>query len=127
VRFLGRAIVVSGLIVSGLAACNEDKKQADYTIDIQTLQFFPNQLSVRVGSTVRWVNINPRDSVRTVTSGTGPEDSTAGALFDATLRGYLPGDPEGEDFVYQFQDRGTVFYFSRYPTRMPFSGRVEVQ
>lgn len=130
VRFLGRAIVVGGFlvsVVSVLAGCNDTKKQADYTIDIQTLQFFPNQISIRVGSTVRWVNINPRDSVRTVTSGTGPEDSTAGSLFDSTLHGYLPGDPEGESFIYQFVDRGTYFYFSRLPARTPFFGRVEVQ
>jgi len=123
-----RAVVLCCFLGSCLAGCGgEEAKKADFTVDIQTRQFFPNQLSIGVGSTVRWVNINPRDSLRTVTSGTGPADSSAGALFDAALRGYSPGQAEGEDFIYLFEDRGTFFYFSRIPASSPFTGRVEVQ
>jgi plastocyanin len=111
-----------------LFACGDDEPpSADYTVVIQEFRFFESSLAVPVGSTVRWVNSNPRDSVRTVTSGSGPADSTAGAVFDQTLRGRESGEVEGEDFIYQFEDRGSYAYFSRLPRGSEFTGLVVVQ
>ena len=108
--------------------CGDDvDPQGDYKIVIRTFSFFSDSIVVSVGSTVEWVNVNPRDSVRTVTSGSGPEDSTAGELFDRSLRGYEPGDPEGENFFYTFEERGRFPYFSRLPAGQEFTGVVEVQ
>jgi plastocyanin len=122
-------LVISGLLTGwGVAGCGDDaQKQADYTVQIQTFRFFQDAISIPVGSTVRWVNMNPEDSLRTVTSGTGPEDSTAGALFDETLHGYSSGHAEGESFIYKFADRGSYVYFSRLPPGREFHGLVEVQ
>ena len=127
-RWMRRALL--GALVAGLwsAACSDDvEPQGDYKIVIRTFSFFQDSIVVSVGSTVEWVNVNPRDSVRTVTSGTGPEDSTAGALFDRSLRGYPSGEPEGEKFFYTFGERGRFPYFSRLPAGQEFTGVVEVQ
>lgn len=127
-RLLKRCIVAGVMIAGGVAGCGDEvQKQGDYTVQIQTFRFFQDPLFIPVGSTVRWVNVNPRDSIRTVTSGTGPEDSTAGALFDEVLHGYSSGQPEGESFIYKFDDRGSFPYFSRLPSGHEFHGLVEVQ
>jgi plastocyanin len=123
-RFLLASVVIGGAVIG----CGDDpQKEGDYTVQIQTFRFFQDPISVPVGSTVRWVNVNPRDSVRTVTSGTGPADSTAGTLFDEVLHGYPPGEPEGESFIYKFEDRGSYPYFSRLPEGHEFHGLIEVQ
>lgn len=114
-----------GAVVAGCG--DEPKKQGDYTVQIQTFRFFQDPISIPVGSTVRWVNVNPLDSVRTVTSGTGSQDSTAGALFDEVLHGYASGQPEGESFIYTFDERGSYPYFSRLPAGHEFHGLIEVQ
>jgi plastocyanin len=128
VHVLKRFLVASVLIGWAVLGCGDDPKaQGDYTVQIQTFRFFQDPIMVPVGSTVRWVNVNPLDSVRTVTSGTGSADTTAGALFDVTLHGYAPGEPEGEDFIYKFEERGSYPYFSRLPQGHEFHGLVEVQ
>lgn len=127
-QLLKRFLVTSVVIGWAVVGCgDEPQQQGDYTVQIQTFRFFQDPISVPVGSTVRWVNVNPLDSVRTVTSGTGSQDSTAGALFDVMLHGYPPGEPEGDDFVYKFEERGSYPYFSRLPQGHEFHGLVEVQ
>ena len=121
-------VLAGALAAFALFACGDDEPpSADYTVVIQELRFFENSISVPVGSSVRWVNLNPRDSVRTVTSGSGPADTTAGALFDESLLGRESGQVEGEDFIYQFDDRGSYAYFSRLPRGHEFTGLVVVQ
>jgi plastocyanin len=122
-------VVLAGALAAfGLFACGDDEPpSADYTVVIQEFRFFENSIVVPAGSTVRWVNLNPRDSVRTVTSGSGPADTAAGAVFDQTLRGYESGKVEGEDFIYQFDDRGSYAYFSKLPRGSEFTGLVVVQ
>ena len=128
VRLLKQLTVAALLIAGALLGCgDEPQKQGDYTVQIQTFRFFQDPITIPVGSTVRWVNVNPEDSVRTVTSGTGSQDSTAGALFDVTLHGYPPGEPEGDDFIYKFEERGSFPYFSRLPAGHEFHGLIEVQ
>jgi plastocyanin len=128
VQLLKRYLVAGMLIAGGVAGCGDDaQKQGDYTVQIQTFRFFQDPIYIPVGSTVRWVNVNPRDSLRTVTSGTGSQDSTAGALFDEVLHGYSSGQAEGESFIYKFEDRGSFPYFSRLPEGHEFHGLVEVQ
>jgi len=128
VRFLKRFLVASVLAGCCVAGCDDEvQKQGDYTVQIQTFRFFQDPIAIPVGSTVRWVNVNPHDSLRTVTSGTGSQDSSAGALFDEVLRGYSSGQAEGESFIYKFEDRGSFPYFSRLPEGHEFHGLVEVQ
>jgi plastocyanin len=128
---LGTLLALGMLLAAGLLfpGCgSDDFPKAKYTIRIQDGSFFPTPQPVPVGSTVRWVNILPRsaDNVRTVTSGS-PGDSTAGALFDATLEGRGDGETEGDDFIYRFDERGTFPYFSRYPDPPSLVGTVVVQ
>ena len=125
---MGWFLTASALATFLVLGCGDDEApSADFTVEVQTARFFPSQLSVPVGSTVRWVNVNPRDSLRTVTSGTGVDDPEAGAAFDDTLSGYAQGSTEGESVIHQFDDRGTFYYFSRIPQGSDFTGRVEVQ
>jgi plastocyanin len=122
-------VILAGVLAaSALLACGSDEPpSADFTVEIQEFRFFEKALVVPVGSTVRWVNSNPRDSLRTVTSGSGPADTTAGAMFDQTLRGRESGQVEGEDFIFKFEDRGSYAYFSRLPRGSEFTGSVVVQ
>lgn len=127
-RRMGWVVLVSAMAGFVLFGCGDDPQpNADFTVVVQELRFFRDSLSVPVGSTVRWVNLNPRDSLRTVTSGSGPADTAAGSVFDETLRGYSPGNAEGEDFIFQFEDRGSYSYFSRFPRGREFSGIIVVQ
>lgn len=127
-QWMRRALLGALVAAVWLSGCSDDlDPQGDHKVVIRTFSFFEDSIVVSVGATVEWVNVNPRDSVRTVTSGTGPADSTAGDLFDRSLRGYEPGDPEGEKFFFTFEERGHFPYFSRLPAGREFTGVVEVQ
>lgn len=109
------------------AGCGNDSPGADHEIRIETARFFPKDPDLRPGETVRWYNTLPKsaENVRTVTSGTGPDDPDAGKLFDVTLQGY-----EGknfDDFTYKFTDRGTYPYFTRLPQGGEYGGTVTVR
>jgi len=111
-------------------SCGSDNgPRVDTRIRVERFRFFPNQVDVRPGTRVRWVNVERRanDATFSVTSGTGPDDPEAGALFDRTLLGAPQGEPEGDDFIYKFDERGTFFYFSRLPEGGEFMGRVTVR
>jgi manganese oxidase len=64
-------------------------------------KFVPDTLTVKVGTTVTWVNQD--GYVHTVTSGTSPSDRSG--LFDS---GNLNG---GETFSFTFDKAGTYDYF----------------
>jgi plastocyanin len=96
------------------------------TIEIQTAQFFPREVHSMPGRPVRWVNRLSRSAQneRTVTSGTGPDDPDAGALFDELVVGFAEG--EEDDFVFRFDEPGEYPYFSRLPSGEEFTGTVTV-
>jgi plastocyanin len=127
-RAAGIAGVMAAVALGAFACSEEDAPDADYVIRVQTNNFFPNDLEVPAGSTIRWVNVLSRspENRRTVTSGTGPADTTAGVAFDDTLEGYPPGTPEGESVTRLFEDPGTIHYFSRIPPGSEFVGSVTV-
>lgn len=127
-----RILIPVLVVVSGLAACGDEKGTlplADVEVRIETGRFFPKDLDLRPGNTVRWVNILPRspENIRTVTSG-APEDSVTGTLFDSgDLQGRESGEVEGDDFIFKFTERGTYPFFSRYPAGNELRGTVLVR
>ncbi len=122
---------ILALLAGALSGCNgaATRPPGEKQVVIRTDSFFEKQIEVTAGQPVRWVNGLSRsaDNVRSVTSGTGPDDPDAGKLFDVTLQGYAPGQPEGEDFVHRFAEPGVYPYFSRYPAGHEFGGTVYVQ
>jgi plastocyanin len=104
--------LVALLIVS--PGCSEDPPsgpQIDRTIRILDTTFIPSNTTIQVGQRVEWQNRSQED--RTVTSGTGADDPSAGGLFDVQLDGYPPGDAIGGRYTRQFTEPDTIYYFSR--------------
>lgn len=113
-----------------LFACSETAQpRADHEIRVETARFFPSVEDVALGASVRWTNVlrDAPENVRTVTSGTGPDDPEAGALFDVSLKGFASGEATGESFLFSFSERGTYSYFSRLPDGAEFTGTIRVQ
>jgi len=76
------------------------------TITMWNAQFQPQQITVKRGTTVTWINRDPY--VHTVTS--GPQGSSTG-LFDATVN-------SGQKFSYTFTQAGTYPYHCRIHSEM---------
>jgi plastocyanin len=67
--------------------------------------FEPAELTVPVGTMVRWVNDD--DTYHTVTSSSSLQVRRPSGRFDAVL------DSAGDEFTYTFGDRGTYPYYCR--------------
>ena len=85
--------------------------------------FAPNPLNAKVGDTVTWTN---KDTVfHTVTSGTGPSDTTHGKEFDSGLSGPTALTTQGKTFSHKFMSAGEFPYFCQlHPTMV---GKVVVK
>jgi plastocyanin len=121
-------VLAAAASLAGLACSDDPAPKADAEVRVETQRFFPAQLFIARGDQVRWVNVLRRDAgnVRTVTSGTGPDDPEAGELFDVSLQGFATGEIEGESTTYTFNEAGTYTYFSREPQGQEFTGTVRV-
>lgn len=112
-RFVAASIpLVAVLLVS--PGCSEDPPTGppvDRTIRVLDTTFIPSNTTIEVGAWVEWQNRSQQD--RTITSGTGLEDPTAGDLFDVMLDGYPSGEAIGGRFLRQFTEPDTIYYFSR--------------
>ncbi|MFL6404378.1 MAG: plastocyanin/azurin family copper-binding protein [Nitrososphaeraceae archaeon] len=76
--------------------------------------FSPNPINVKVGDTVTWTNSDNME--HTVTSGTGPSDTSTGKQFDSGLSGPTVLTA-GKTFSHQFTKVGEFPYFCRiHPT-----------
>jgi plastocyanin len=85
--------------------------------------FAPNPLNAKVGDTVTWTN---KDTIfHTVTSGTGPSDTTHGKQFDSGLSGPTALTTQGKTFSHKFMTAGEFPYFCQlHPTMI---GKVVVK
>jgi plastocyanin len=85
--------------------------------------FAPNPLNAKVGDTVTWTN---KDTIfHTVTSGTGPSDTTHGKEFDSGLSGSTALTTQGKTFSHKFMTAGEFPYFCQlHPTMV---GKVVVK
>ena len=85
--------------------------------------YAPNPLNAKVGDTVTWTN---KDTVfHTVTSGTGPSDTTHGKEFDSGLSGPTALTTQGKTFSHKFMTAGEFPYFCQlHPTMV---GKVVVK
>ena len=120
------------LALSFLACSDTNFPKADHEVRIEDGRFFPKDPDIQRGDSVRWVNFLPRSpnddaDVRTVTSGTPQDSTSAGALFDAVLKGHEVGEVEGDDFIWIFNDPGEFPYFSRFPEGAELTGTVVVR
>jgi plastocyanin len=84
--------------------------------------FAPDDINAKVGDTVTWTN---KDTIfHTVTSGTGPSDTTHGKEFDSGLSGPTALTTQGKTFSHKFMTAGEFPYFCQlHPTMV---GMVEV-
>ncbi len=111
-------IVVASLAI--LSACGAESEDEDIddgvvTVAIVDNDFEPEELTVEVGTTVRWVNEGMM--MHTVTSG---PDATEDGLFDS-------GDMRnGDTFEYTFDEAGEFPYFCR-PHPMTMRAMVIVE
>jgi plastocyanin len=85
--------------------------------------FAPDDINAKVGDTVTWTN---KDTIfHTVTSGTGPSDTTHGKEFDSGLSGPTALTTQGQTFSHTFRTAGEFPYFCQlHPTMV---GKVEVK
>lgn len=85
--------------------------------------FAPNPLNAKVGDTVTWTN---KDTIfHTVTSGTGPSDTTHGKEFDSGYSGPTALTTQGKTFSHKFMTAGEFPYFCQlHPTMV---GKVVVK
>ena len=122
---LGAAGLVALLV---LGSCGDDAPGPDHEVRVETARFFPNQLDIRPGESVRWVNILPKspDNIRTVTDGM-PDSTMAGSEFDVSLQGHESGEAVGESYTRTFGGRGDFPYFTRFPSSNQFTGIVRVR
>lgn len=125
-------VVTLSILLLGLGSlsCGESTKpRFDHEIRVERLRFFPNDISIGPGSRVRFVNVERKgsDTIRTVTSGAGPMDPERGNLFDEVLEGFDAGNVDGDDFLYDFDERGTFTYYTRFPEGEEFTGTIRVQ
>ncbi len=85
--------------------------------------FAPNPLNAKVGDTVTWTNKDT--TFHTVTSGTGPSDTTHGKQFDSGLSGPTALTTQGKTFSHKFMTAGEFPYFCQlHPTMV---GKVVVK
>jgi plastocyanin len=87
-------------------------------ISLQNSQFAPADVTIKVGQTVMWTS--HENVPHTVTSGTGPDDPSAGASFDQQLLN------SGATFSQKFTSAGTFPYFCRFHFSMGMKGTVTV-
>jgi plastocyanin len=85
--------------------------------------FAPNPLNAKVGDTVTWTNKDT--TFHTVTSGTGPSDTTHGKAFDSGLSGPTALTTQGKTFSHKFTTAGEFPYYCQlHPTMV---GKVVVK
>ena len=85
--------------------------------------FAPNPLNAKVGDTVTWTNKDT--TFHTVTSVTGPSDTTHGKEFDSGLSGPTALTTQGKTFSHKFMTAGEFPYFCQlHPTMV---GKVVVK
>jgi len=72
-------------------------------VDLTSSGFVPAEITIDVGYKIRWTKVAGGN--HTTTSGTGPGDPQAGAIWDAELRAASP------EFTFEFPTQGTFPYF----------------
>jgi plastocyanin len=90
---------------------------ATYTVNLNSMSFSPNNITILVNDTVHWVHV--AGITHTVTSGTGPLDPFVGDLFDQSM-------PAGSTFDYTFTAMGDYPFFCRPHFSMGMIGVVHV-
>jgi plastocyanin len=128
--FIIAAFCLTAIAIFSLASCTvQDKSSATTKQDSSSVsesnpnqvicknnKFNPDTLTIKVGTTVVWVN---QDSyIHTVTSGTSPNDRSG--LFDS---GNLNG---GDTFSFTFDTAGTYDYFCIPHYSMGMIGKIIV-
>ncbi|MGQ0569840.1 MAG: cupredoxin domain-containing protein [Armatimonadota bacterium] len=113
VAALGLAAMLAGF-AAGFRIAQAAPANQPAAAAIDTFQFKPRDVEIKVGTKVVWTNHD--DVTHTVTSGT-PEQRTE--MFNATLNG------KGTTFEFAFAKTGTVTYFCNRHQQM--RGEIQVK
>ena len=108
------------VLCAALLLAAASAQAAVHEVLIVGLQFFPDEVTIDQGDTVRWVN-DGGGPFHTVTSGTGTADPEAGLLFDADL------NQPNQVFEFVFTETGDVPYFCRPHVNFGMTGLVRVE
>ena len=111
-RVAAVALVLLASACSGSGPDEPSARASGPTVSLKLLQFQPDRLTVKAGTTVSWVDDEP--ITHTVTSGavTGI-DPTSGLRSGQTPDGRFDHqlDSKGSTFSYRFTEPGTYSYF----------------
>jgi plastocyanin len=100
-----RALAVVLALALPVAAAAEVVVVEMTTVDFEP-RFVPEEVTVRPGDTVRWVNTDPTALEHVTCSGTGSFDPAAGDLWLSPTLAF------GQWYEHTFEDVGTFDYFS---------------
>jgi plastocyanin len=104
------AAAALALASAGVLASAPHARAATVTVEISNFAYQPATVTIQVGDTVTWTNL---DAAAHTATDTGPQ-----GLFDGVI-------DQGESFSYTFTQAGTFNYFCTFHTEM--SGTVIVQ
>lgn len=88
-------------------------------VSIRDFAFIPDEITIRAGESVRWINLEPTLIAHTSTSG-DPGDDDTGVIWDSGL--LVPG----EFFTQRFINPGEFIYFCRPHAAIMRTARVIV-
>jgi plastocyanin len=105
IRIQRVCFLASILLVAAMPAFAEIFIVQMTTVDF-TPKFVPNEITIRPGDTVRWINSDPYLMDHSTCSGSGSADPNSGALWSSgTVR-------TGEFFEHVFEETGDFSFYS---------------
>lgn len=117
-RCLFALLFVTGALANlpGLTGCTQptppEPQEGVTDVAIQGIAFVPKDVTISVGESIRWTNLEPAPIAHTTTSG-APGDADAGSIWDSgTLN-------PGESFTRSFDEPETFIYFCDFHPAIP--------
>jgi plastocyanin len=114
----GSNVTIQTNVTTGAGTTSNGEIKASIVPGASTMgnnAFSPNPININVGNTVTWTNKD--NTFHTVTSGTGPDDTNKGKVFDSGLSGPNALTTTGKTFSHTFATAGEFPYFCQlHPT-----------
>ncbi len=105
--------VAVGLMLAGCSQPATPAPQDGVTeVSLKGIAFVPKEITIRVGESVRWTNMEGLSISHTTTSG-NPGDADSGAIWaSGTLR-------PSESFTHRFDEAGSFVYYCEFHPSVP--------